>query len=109
MDKLSAGEKEILLLSLIWAMFKASGRRVPFIFDTLLGRLDKTHKSTVLSKLIPASGEQTLVLSTDTEIDEFHYDLIKPHLSHVYTLDFDNEKQSVSIHPDYFFTAGNEG
>ncbi|SIS46357.1 DNA sulfur modification protein DndD [Salimicrobium flavidum] len=108
MDKLSAGEKEILLLSLIWAMFKASGRRVPFIFDTLLGRLDKTHKSTVLSKLIPASGEQTLLLSTDTEIDEFHYDLIKPHLSHVYTLDFNNEKQSVSIQPDYFFTVGNE-
>ena len=108
MDKLSAGEKEILLLSLIWAMFKASRRRVPFIFDTLLGRLDKTHKSTVLSELIPASGEQTLVLSTDTEIDGYHYELIQPHLSRVYTLDFDTQSHSLNIKSDYFFSERNE-
>ncbi|MGR9049734.1 DNA sulfur modification protein DndD [Halobacillus faecis] len=108
MDKLSAGEKEILLLSLIWAMFEVSGRRVPFIFDTLLGRLDKTHKSTVLSELIPLSGEQTLVLSTDTEIDEYHYQIIKPYLSHVYTLEFDNETHGVDIKSNYFFVKDNE-
>ena len=44
---LSAGEKQILLISIIWAIFQCSGRQVPFIFDTLLGRLDKTHKAAI--------------------------------------------------------------
>lgn len=69
-ETLSAGEKEILLLSLIWAMFKCSGRRVPFIFDTLLGRLDQTHKHNILVDFIPACGEQVLILSTNSEVDE---------------------------------------
>ena len=105
--KLSAGEKEILLLSLIWAMFKSSGRRVPFIFDTLLGRLDQTHKTTVLSELIPACGEQAMILSTDTEIDQNNYHLLKPYLAHEYMLDYDTENQSVNIHNNYFFQSEN--
>ncbi|MBR7553628.1 DNA sulfur modification protein DndD [Allobacillus sp. GCM10007491] len=108
-NNLSAGEKEIILLSIIWAMFKASGRRVPFIYDTLLGRLDKKHKATVLSELLPSSGEQTLVLSTDTEIDEKHYNLVEPYLSQAYTLDFNNETQSVTIHDEYLFINEEDG
>ncbi|MFC0015084.1 MULTISPECIES: DNA sulfur modification protein DndD [Allobacillus] len=108
-NNLSAGEKEIILLSIIWAVFKASGRRVPFIYDTLLGRLDKKHKAAVLSELLPSSGEQTLVLSTDTEIDDQHYSLIEPYLSQAYTLDFDNKTQSVAIYNEYLFLDEEDG
>ncbi|MCA0172970.1 DNA sulfur modification protein DndD [Bacillus sp. RAR_GA_16] len=101
-ESLSAGEKEILLLSIIWAMFKCSGRRVPFIFDTLLGRLDKSHKKSVLTDLIPSSGEQVLILSTDTEIDTTHYNLLSKHISHEYTLEFNTEEQRVDLHKEYF-------
>ncbi|MCP3742478.1 DNA sulfur modification protein DndD [Rossellomorea sp. BNER] len=101
-DRLSSGEKEILLLSIVWAMFKCSRIRLPFIFDTLLGRLDKTHKQTVLSTLIPACGDQVIILSTDSEIDQFHYDIIKPHISNEYTLDFITSEERVEIHNKYF-------
>ncbi|MED4462722.1 DNA sulfur modification protein DndD [Metabacillus fastidiosus] len=101
-ETLSAGEKEILLLSLIWAMFKCSGRRVPFIFDTLLGRLDKTHKRNILIDFIPSCGEQVLILSTNSEIDENHYELLKGHISHRYLLEFDMEKRQTSISHQYF-------
>ena len=37
---LSAGEMQILVSSLIWAMFKVSGRKEMFVFDTPLARLD---------------------------------------------------------------------
>lgn len=107
-NNLSAGEKQILLLSIIWAMFKVSGWRIPFIFDTLLGRLDKTHKTTILTELIPVSGEQTLILSTNTEIDENHFTIIKPYLSHVYTLEFDNYAHKVNINNGRFFEFGKE-
>lgn len=99
---LSAGEKQILLISIIWSIFKCSGRRVPFIFDTLLGRLDKTHKASVLKEFIPNTGRQAIILSTDTEIDETHYNILKEHIAKEYMLDFDMTKNSTTIHNKYF-------
>lgn len=99
---LSAGEKQILLLSIIWAIFKCSGRQVPFIFDTLLGRLDKTHKAAVLNTFIPNFGKQAIILATDSEIDEEHYNLLKPHIACEYTLEFNPIKQQTKILKDYF-------
>lgn len=101
-ETLSAGEKEILLLSLIWAMFKCSGRRVPFIFDTLLGRLDQTHKHNILVDFIPACGEQVLILSTNSEVDEKHYNLLKNFVSHGYLLEFDTDLRKVNVTDQYF-------
>lgn len=99
---LSAGEKQILLISIIWSIFKCSGRKVPFIFDTLLGRLDKTHKASVLKEFIPNSGRQAIILSTDTEIDETHYNILKEHIAKEYMLDFDVTKNATKIHSAYF-------
>ncbi|MBD8522736.1 DNA sulfur modification protein DndD [Lysinibacillus fusiformis] len=99
---LSAGEKQILLLSIIWAIFKCSGRQVPFIFDTLLGRLDKTHKAAVLKTFIPNFGKQAIILATDSEIDEEHYNLLQPHISREYKLEFNPIKQQTKILKDYF-------
>ncbi|MCY7949691.1 DNA sulfur modification protein DndD [Bacillus inaquosorum] len=107
-ETLSAGEKQILLLSLIWAMFKCSGRRVPFIFDTLLGRLDKTHKRNVLVDFIPSCGEQVLILSTNSEVDEDHYKLLENHVSHRYLLEFNTEKRKTEISHQYFKFQGEE-
>lgn len=99
---LSAGEKQILLLSIIWAIFKCSGRQVPFIFDTLLGRLDKLHKAAILNKFIPNFGKQTIILSTDSEIDQEHYKILSPYIALEYKLEFDPNKQQTSVHKDYF-------
>ena len=105
---LSAGEKQILLLSIIWAIFKCSGRRVPFIFDTLLGRLDRVHKDSILKELIPNCGEQVIILSTDTEIDQYHYNIIEPHLSKEYTLLFDVTDKTTSVEDNYFSLRSTE-
>lgn len=99
---LSAGEKQILLLSIIWAIFKCSGRQVPFIFDTLLGRLDKTHKAAVLSTFIPNFGKQAIILSTDSEIDEEHYKILAPYIAREYKLEFNPLEQQTAILKDYF-------
>lgn len=99
---ISAGEKQILLISIIWAIFKISEKKVPFIFDTLLGRLDKTHKAAILSEFIPDCGTQAIVLSTDSEIDEEHYHIINPTIAHSYRLEFNSELQETAIHKGYF-------
>lgn len=99
---LSSGEKQILLISIIWAIFDCSGRQVPFIFDSLLGRLDKTHKTAVLKTFIPNFGKQAIILSTDSEIDEAHYKILEPAIAREYTLEFNSIQQQTNIKEDYF-------
>ncbi|MGG3563169.1 DNA sulfur modification protein DndD [Neobacillus rhizosphaerae] len=99
---LSAGEKELLLISIIWAIFQCSGRKVPFIFDTLLGRLDKTHKAAVLTEFIPNCGRQAIILSTDSEIDKQHYGLLEHTIAKEYMLEFNVKKQETQIINRYF-------
>lgn len=105
---LSAGEKQILLLSIIWAIFNCSKRRVPFIFDTLLGRLDSIHKESILKELIPNMGKQVIILSTDTEIDKVHYNILKPNLAREYTLLFDTATKTTNISKNYFSLSSKE-
>ncbi|MGO4890404.1 DNA sulfur modification protein DndD [Anaerobacillus sp. MEB173] len=100
---ISAGEKELLLLSIIWAMFKTSGIRMPFVFDTLLGRLDQTHRERLLTKLIPSCGEQVIILATDSEIDTNLFQFVKPVLSKTFTLDYDKEHRKVELNAGKFF------
>lgn len=102
-ERLSAGEKELLMLSIIWAMFRVSGRRTPFIYDTLLGRLDRDHRKDLIQQFLPVSGEQIIILSTDSEITEENFQILLPHLSKCYTLEFDVEENRTAVSEDVFF------
>lgn len=101
-DVLSSGEKQILLLSVICAMFKVAGIRFPFVFDTLLGRLDQSHRKTVLSNLIPYCSDQVLILSTDSEIDDELYNIVNKFTSAEFTMNFSIENESISITEGFF-------
>jgi len=100
---LSAGEKQVLLLSIIWAIIKVSGKRIPFVFDSLLGRLDQIHKRNVLTKFIPNCGEQVIILATDSEIDQYHLKLVLPYVASVGTLENDPTSQSVKFEHNQYF------
>ncbi|PFO87691.1 DNA sulfur modification protein DndD, partial [Bacillus cereus] len=101
-DTLSAGERQILLISIIWAMLKTSGRRLPLVFDTLLGRLDQAHKESLLTHFIPVCSEQVIILSTDSEIDFKHYAMIQTNLANQYTIEYNILEEKVDIQNNYF-------
>lgn len=96
-ERLSAGEKELLMLTVIWAMFKVSEWRLPFVFDTLLGRLDQDHKKALIEHFIPKCGEQVLIFTTDSEIASEQFELIKDITSLCYTLEFNQSQETAEI------------
>jgi len=98
---LSAGEKQIYAISLLWALAKVSGRALPMIIDTPLGRLDSVHRQHLLERYFPIASHQVIILSTDTEVDQQYFDQLKPHTSHAIHLS--NDSGWTEAAPGYFW------
>ena len=72
---LSAGQAQVLAMAFVGALAKASGRILPRIVDTPLGRLDVNHRRDVTRHFfIENASPQTILLSTPTEINNCVYD-----------------------------------
>lgn len=107
--RLSAGEKQIYAIAMLEALAKASGRHLPIIIDTPLGRLDSKHRQKLVESYFPVASHQVIVLSTDTEIDRSFYDGLQPHLSHGYHLSFDESVGATTAREGYFWKRTNDG
>lgn len=94
-ENISAGEKEIFALSVLWGLSKISCKKFPLIVDSLLARLDKTHADNIVEAFFPKAGEQVIVLAHDREIDEWLHDKMKTYISKEYTLLLNDSKKVV--------------
>ena len=100
---LSAGEKEIFAVSLLWGLAQTSELKLPIIIDTPLSRLDSTHRDNIVNNYFPNAGEQVVILSTDTEIDTNYYRALKPHLNGAGSLEFDQGQELTTFRQGYFW------
>lgn len=102
-DELSAGERQLLAVAMLWGLAKSAGQPLPVVIDTPLGRLDGSHREHLLERYFPHASHQVILLSTDTEIDEDAYDRIRPHVGRAYRLIFDQRRNATSVHDGYFW------
>lgn len=90
MDRLSAGERQLLAIAVLSALIKERKGRFPVVVDTPLARLDQQHRSTLIKRFFATVSHQVVVLSTDQEVDGLAYEALKPFTNAEYTLDFDD-------------------
>ncbi|WP_214607604.1 hypothetical protein, partial [Mycobacterium tuberculosis] len=95
-------------LTVIWAMFKVSEWKLPFVFDTLLGRLDQDHKKALIQHFIPRCGDQVLIFTTDSEIAHDQFQLIKDITSLCYTLEYNQIQETAEIVRGRYFSMMKE-
>ncbi len=101
-DELSAGEKQIYTTALLWALAKTSGKALPMILDTPLGRLDSSHRQLLVERYFPYASHQVVLLSTDTEVEGNLRSLLDPHISHTFHLAYQQTEACTIIEEDYF-------
>ena len=100
---LSAGEKEVFAVSLLWGLAQTSQLKLPIIIDTPLSRLDSTHRDNIVNNYFPNAGEKVVILSTDTEIDKDYYRALKARLSGAASLEFDQRQELTTFREGYFW------
>ena len=73
------------------------------MIDTVMGVLDETSRAIVLENYFPDLSQQTILLSSDSEI-RIGKDLekIEPFISKSYTLQRDKVNQLTGVVPGYF-------
>ena len=101
--QLSAGEKQIYAVAMLEALARTSGRRLPVVIDTPLGRLDSHHRANLVTNYFPRASHQVILLSTDVEVDESFYRELSPSISHAFEIQYDAEEHASSLHEGYFW------
>ena len=101
-DRLSAGERQLLATAMLWGLARASGRPIPTVIDTPLGRLDSSHRKHLVERYFPCASHQVLLLSTDEEIVGSYHKSLTPSLAREYLLAHDEATASTTIQPGYF-------
>jgi DNA sulfur modification protein DndD len=104
-ELLSAGEKQVFAISMLWALARTSGRALPIVVDTPLARLDRDHRRLLFERYFPAASHQVIILSTDTEFDESAFELLQPSISHAYHLVYEDGLGRSEAQEGYFWKA----
>ncbi|EGD45820.1 DNA sulfur modification protein DndD [Ruminiclostridium papyrosolvens DSM 2782] len=102
-NQLSKGEKQVFVLSLYWAIIKVSGNDIPFIIDTPYARIDTEHREQISKEFFPTVSKQVIILSTDEEITEHYYSVMKPFIVKEYLLEYDEANSKTTVSNKYFF------
>lgn len=105
LSRLSKGERQIFILSLYWAIIELSGQDIPFVIDTPYARIDANHRKEISEKFFPNISKQVVILSTDEEINEEYYEILKPYIAKEYLLINDESQNRTSVENKYFFEA----
>jgi DNA sulfur modification protein DndD len=107
-QRLSAGEKQIYAIAMLEALARTSGRNLPVVIDTPLGRLDSKHRTKLVEHYFPTASHQVVILSTDTEVDEPFYRGLSRHISHAYHLEFVQAEGLTRASEGYFWRTLSE-
>jgi DNA sulfur modification protein DndD len=104
-ERLSAGERQLLAIAMLWGLARVSGRRLPMVIDTPLGRLDSSHRRLIVERYFPNASHQVLLLSTDEEIDADLLDALSPSVGRSYELQHDDRESCTRVVEGYFWKA----
>jgi DNA sulfur modification protein DndD len=100
-DRLSAGERQLLAIAILWGLGRSSGRPLPTVIDTPLGRLDSIHRTHLVKRYFPRASHQVLLLSTDEEIMGDYYEALRPSINRTYHLRFDEAESRTIVEAGY--------
>ena len=101
-QQLSAGEKQIFIMALYQGLSRLNKINVPYIVDTPFARIDKEHRSNILTQFFTKLNGQIFILSTDEEIVGAYQDMVSDITSDTYMLKHTSDGSTQILANTYF-------
>jgi DNA sulfur modification protein DndD len=98
----SAGESELVIFSLLWAVNESADTRYPIVTDSPFNRLDKEHRVNFINHILKKSKSQIIFLSTDEEIQNIDYYGLNDYIETNYLITYDDHSETSKIKESYF-------
>ncbi len=98
-EKLSTGEREIVALSFILGLMRASEKEAPLVLDTFFAHLDDAHYTNIVSSL-PDFAHQVVLILTNVEYQNLRQRASEGffgHLAQVWQATRDQEKKASKL------------
>ena len=83
---ISAGMRQLLAMSMLWALKDAASRPLPVIIDTPLGRIDRENRSLLMREYFPKAGNPLVLLPTNSEISDDEFALLSKKICRRYEI-----------------------
>lgn len=99
LERLSAGERQLLAIAVLSALIKKRNSRFPVVVDTPLARLDRPHREALVKHFFSTVSHQVMVLSTDQEVSGSVYEALHPYTSQEIALHFDEDQRRTLVMP----------
>ena len=103
LNQLNTASKQVVVQVLLKALHEFGDYDPPVMIDTVMGVLDENSRATVLENYFPELSQQTILLSSDSEIRPGKdLEKIDPFISKTFTLQRDREQQLTEVVSGYF-------
>lgn len=99
MERLSAGERQLLAIAVLSALIRERKGYFPVVVDTPLARLDRSHRESLIRRFFAKVSHQVMVLSTDEEVEGSVYDEMSRFTSAAYLIEFSDSARSSRVGP----------
>lgn len=93
---ISSGEKQTVILAILFTILKVSKTNLPLVLDTFLGRLDGTHSINLLKFITNELENQVVILATDKEITPKEYNYLSQISNNEITLTNKNNRTKIA-------------
>lgn len=83
---ISAGMRQLVAMSMLWALKDEANRPLPVVIDTPLGRIDRQNRALLMTDYFPLAGNPLVLLPTDSEFGREDYAQLSPHIARRYEI-----------------------
>lgn len=83
---ISAGMRQLVAMSMLWALKDEANRPLPVVIDTPLGRIDRQNRALLMTDYFPRAGNPLILLPTNSELAAEDYAQMSDHIARRYEI-----------------------
>lgn len=93
----SEGQKQILAMSIVWAISELSKSKISLIIDTPLARIDDTNRQSIIENYYSKATKQVIVLPLDSEINKKQCSQAREFIGGIYKIENEHNRSHARL------------